>query len=103
MAWDLLASSHGLSDTTLLIFIPLAGVVGLGFAVFQWLAVAKIKVGPAKGAEQALLEDGTADTVNTQVAEIQNAISEGMPAKSLVRCWLLLERVSDAATASLLV
>lgn len=76
---DFLTGSQGLSDKFLLVFIPAAGLIGLLFAVYQWLTVSQVKVGPSKdsGADQALLENGTADEVDAKVAEIQSAISVG--------------------------
>ena len=79
-----------LSETLTGILIPVAAVIGIGFALLQWVLVSRVKVGPdssssrSNGSYNELLldeadEDG-GDPRNAvpKCAEIQNAISEGM-------------------------
>ncbi|CAI6011729.1 unnamed protein product [Closterium sp. NIES-65] len=66
-----------LPDLFLNVFIPTTAVVGILFAIFQWFMVSRIRIGGAPDGQYGLLEDGTADTVIQQVADIQSAISMG--------------------------
>eukprot|EP00244_Chara_vulgaris_P004349 TRINITY_DN1862_c0_g1_i1.p1 TRINITY_DN1862_c0_g1~~TRINITY_DN1862_c0_g1_i1.p1 ORF type:complete len:793 (-),score=170.63 TRINITY_DN1862_c0_g1_i1:478-2856(-) len=79
-----LAAASGttfVGDMTVLIFIPVACVIGILFAILQWSVVAKISVNPSGGGDlnyplmgEEALEDSS---VVARVAEIQEAISEG--------------------------
>lgn len=81
-----------ISDLLTEILIPVASVIGIAFALIQWVFVSKVKVLPErqgvpssnnskKGFDDYLLaedEEGTNDhNVAVKCAEIQNAISEG--------------------------
>lgn len=75
-----------LSDLGTEILIPICAVVGIAFAVAQWLLVSKVKLSAAasngvnNGIADPLVEeeDGVADhSVVRKCAEIQTAISEG--------------------------
>eukprot|EP00271_Cylindrocystis_brebissonii_P010222 TRINITY_DN26351_c0_g1_i1.p1 TRINITY_DN26351_c0_g1~~TRINITY_DN26351_c0_g1_i1.p1 ORF type:complete len:774 (+),score=132.97 TRINITY_DN26351_c0_g1_i1:95-2416(+) len=63
------------------VFIPLAGIIGILFAFFQYSAVSKVKVRSAPRAHDGYqaVEDGVPDDseVLNSVADIQDAISEG--------------------------
>lgn len=78
-----------LSETLTGILIPVAAVIGIGFALLQWVLVSRVKVGPdssssrSNGSYNELLLDeadedgGDARNAVPKCAEIQNAISEG--------------------------
>jgi inorganic pyrophosphatase len=70
------------------VLIPIAGIIGIAFAVVQWVLVSKVKLSPAaassggskNGYADYLIEEeeGLNDhNVVVKCAEIQNAISEG--------------------------
>ncbi|RRT82413.1 hypothetical protein BHE74_00021008 [Ensete ventricosum] len=68
------------------ILIPVAAVVGIAFALVQWLLVSKVRLSPEKpsgsrdGVSDYLIEEeeGLNDhNVVAKCAEIQSAISEG--------------------------
>ena len=70
------------------VLIPVAGVIGIAFAVVQWVLVSRVKLSPAAAAaggskngygDYLIEEDEDLDDHNVVVkcAEIQNAISEG--------------------------
>ena len=72
------------------VFIPVAAVIGIAFAVVQWVIVSRVKLSPAAAAASGgggkngygdyLIEEeeGLNDhNVVVKCAEIQNAISEG--------------------------
>eukprot|EP00850_Spirogloea_muscicola_P014555 SM000105S13900 [mRNA] locus=s105:301939:306157:+ [translate_table: standard] len=61
------------------IFIPLAGVIGISFALLQWYLVSKVKVNAGSDGGYVLdTEDGLDDSsVVQQCAEIQSAIALG--------------------------
>jgi len=78
------------------ILIPVCAVIGIAFALFQWLLVSKVKLtagrdssseAPGKnGYNDSLIEEeeGINDhNVVLKCAEIQNAISEGIISLSL--------------------
>ena len=79
-----------LSETLTEILIPVATVIGIGFALLQWVLVSRIKVGldssssRSNGSYNELLLDeadedgGDARNAVPKCAKIQNAISEGM-------------------------
>ena len=77
----------GLSASVASLFIPLAAVVGILFALYQYIVVKKVTVGLAPTAEGGYrpVEDGVGDDAIMQsVADIQSAISEGLaPTKGL--------------------
>ncbi|KAL0451840.1 UNVERIFIED_CONTAM: Pyrophosphate-energized vacuolar membrane proton pump [Sesamum latifolium] len=83
-----------MAETTLLpdlgtqILIPICALVGIAFALVQWLLVSKVKLSTDKsssadgknGFTEALIEeeDGVSDhSVVRKCADIQSAISEG--------------------------
>ncbi|CAI0542674.1 unnamed protein product, partial [Linum tenue] len=77
-----------LPDLGTQILIPVCGVIGIAFALFQWVLVSSVKLSPAGGRDAAnkngyndsLIEEeeGVNDhSVVAKCAEIQNAISEG--------------------------
>jgi len=81
------------------VLIPVAGVIGIAFAVVQWVLVSQVKLSPAAAAAGGSKngygdylieeEEGLNDhNVVVKCAEIQNAISEGEGAGPLrsVRC-----------------
>ena len=81
------------------VLIPVAGVIGITFAVVQWVLVSQVKLSPAAAAAGGSKngygdylieeEEGLNDhNVVVKCAEIQNAISEGEGAGPLrsVRC-----------------
>ncbi|KAK6156542.1 hypothetical protein DH2020_010790 [Rehmannia glutinosa] len=83
-----MAESVLLPDLATQIIIPICALVGIAFALVQWVIVAKVKVSVDKshsadgknGFTEALIEeeDGGSDhSVVQKCAEIQNAISEG--------------------------
>lgn len=61
-------------------FIPASAIIGIVFAVIQYVAVSKVTVGiPAGDGSYVAVEDGVGDSeVIQSVAEIQGAISEGI-------------------------
>ena len=63
-----------LSEGLTQILIPVAAFIGLGFALFQWFLVSKVKVSGGYGEYS-----GYVDTLEVSIkcAEIQNAISVG--------------------------
>ena len=72
------------------VFIPVAAVIGIAFAVVQWVIVSRVKLSPAaasagggkNGYGDYLIEEeeGLNDhNVVVKCAEIQKAISEGEP------------------------
>ncbi|KAH0462791.1 hypothetical protein IEQ34_010366 [Dendrobium chrysotoxum] len=79
------------SDLLTEILIPVAAVIGIAFAVVQWVFVSKVKVSPERqgvpssnnknGLDDYLLDEeeegGNEHNVAVKCAEIQNAISEG--------------------------
>ncbi|KAL8170782.1 hypothetical protein V2J09_022586 [Rumex salicifolius] len=72
-----------LEDAATQVLIPLSAVIGIGFALFQWLLVSKVKVAPGSsdGYMESLIDDEeetvNEDDVVAKCAEIQNAISVG--------------------------
>lgn len=76
-----------LSEGVTQVVIPLAGVVGIGFALLQWYLVSKVRVSAESGGEHngykdTLLEEEQEEGLNNlevtiKCAEIQNAISVG--------------------------
>jgi inorganic pyrophosphatase len=96
-----------LSELLTQILIPVAAVVGIAFALLQWLIVSRISVSPSASAKPAssssdngrgdyLLEDPSHDDreVVAKCAEIQEAISLGT---LLSLCVFLLEAVTVCA------
>lgn len=81
-----------LPDLATQIFVPVCALIGIGFALFQWLLVSKVKLSPERdnssnnngaknGYNDSLIEEeeGINDhNVVIKCAEIQNAISEGI-------------------------
>jgi inorganic pyrophosphatase len=71
------------------VFIPVAAVIGIAFAVVQWVLVSRVKLSPAAAAASGGGKNGYGDylieeeeglndhNVVVKCAEIQNAISEG--------------------------
>lgn len=75
-----------LSDLGTEILVPICAVIGIAFAVVQWMLVSKVKLSTAashdakNGITDSLVEeeDGVADhSVVLKCADIQAAISEG--------------------------
>lgn len=76
-----------LSEGLTQILIPVAAFIGLGFALFQWFLVSKVKVsggyGDYSGYKDRLINEGETEEgvdtleVSIKCAEIQNAISVG--------------------------
>ena len=68
-----------LSESVTGILIPVAAVIGIGFALLQWVLVSRVKVGLGEFLLDEADEDG-GDARNTvpKYAEIQNAIPLGM-------------------------
>lgn len=88
-----------LPDLGTLIFIPVCALIGIGFALFQWVLVSRVKLSAARdnafnngaknGYNDYLIEEeeGVNDhNVVLKCAEIQNAISEGI---SLFSKWVV--------------
>ena len=78
------------------VFIPVAAVIGIAFAVVQWVLVSRVKLSPAaasagggkNGYGDYLIEEeeGLNDhNVVVKCAEIQKAISEGEPGGGFLR------------------
>ena len=79
-----------LSESVTGILIPVAAVIGIGFALLQWVLVSRVKVGPDSSSSRSnrsynerLLDEADEDggdprNVVPKCAEILNAISEGM-------------------------
>lgn len=75
-----------ISEALAQILIPVAALIGIGFAFVQWFLVSRVKVLPSghdNGYKDHLIEEDeqeegidSADAVN-KCAEIQNAISVG--------------------------
>ncbi|KAG0479998.1 hypothetical protein HPP92_010856 [Vanilla planifolia] len=73
------------SDLLTELLIPVAAVIGIAFALIQWVLVSKVKLTPGavplsnkNGYEELLEEEGVSeDDVVFKCAEIQSAISEG--------------------------
>jgi inorganic pyrophosphatase len=73
------------------VFIPVAAVIGIVFAVVQWVLVSRVKLSPTAAAASGGGKNGYGDylieeeeglndhNVVVKCAEIQNAISEGEP------------------------
>jgi inorganic pyrophosphatase len=83
-----------LSDAATQVLVPLAAVVGIAFAVAQWVLVSRVKLSPSASAgarDKDVLgdslieeEEGLNDhNVVVRCAEIQNAIAEGERAAGL--------------------
>lgn len=75
-----------LSEGLTQILIPVAALVGIGFALLQWFLVSRVRVSDysqEKGYKDRLIEDEEEGVdnleVTTKCAEIQNAISVGEP------------------------
>lgn len=75
-----------LSEGLTQVLIPVAALIGLGFALLQWYLVSKVRVSGNSGGQNAYkdrllegeFEEGVdALEVSTKCAEIQNAISVG--------------------------
>ena len=99
------------------VFIPVAAVIGIAFAVVQWVIVSRVKLSPAAAAASGgggkngygdyLIEEeeGLNDhNVVVKCAEIQNAISEGEPGDSsdlgAAARWVRLDpRISRCSSA----
>eukprot|EP00218_Dolichomastix_sp_CCMP3274_P009160 CAMPEP_0170142776 /NCGR_PEP_ID=MMETSP0033_2-20121228/8449_1 /TAXON_ID=195969 /ORGANISM="Dolichomastix tenuilepis, Strain CCMP3274" /LENGTH=760 /DNA_ID=CAMNT_0010379149 /DNA_START=11 /DNA_END=2293 /DNA_ORIENTATION=+ len=62
------------------VVLPLTAVVGIGFAIMQWMTVAKIRVKPTRAGTGEYLLSSEVDEVTRQVGEIQDAITEGSQA-----------------------
>lgn len=90
------------------ILIPVAAVIGIAFALFQWVLVSKVKLspeprnpGPGSGGDKNGFSDYLIEeeeglnehSVVTKCAEIQNAISEGEDflSRSEGFCFVLFE------------
>jgi inorganic pyrophosphatase len=87
------ASSAFLPELGTQVVVPVAAVVGIAFAVLQWVLVSKVKLTPeprradgsagksgGAGASEYLIEEEEGlneHNVVVKCAEIQNAISEG--------------------------
>lgn len=76
----------GSSETITQILIPVAALVGIGFALLQWFFVSKVKVSYDSRSnsdyKDSLIEEEQEEGVDNfeaviKCAEIQNAISEG--------------------------
>lgn len=69
------------SDALAQAVIPLAALVGIGFALFQWLLVSRIKVSNENGYSESLIEneeEGVDDfDAVVKCSDIQSAISVG--------------------------
>jgi hypothetical protein len=75
------------------VLIPVAGVIGIVFAVVQWVIVSRVKLSPAAAASGGNKNGGYSDylieeeeglndhNVVVKCAEIQTAISEGEDAR----------------------
>jgi hypothetical protein len=89
-----MASSAFLPELGTQVVVPVAAVVGIAFAVLQWVLVSKVKLSPeprrgdgsagksgaGAGASEYLIEEEEGlneHNVVVKYAEIQNAISEG--------------------------
>lgn len=70
-----------LGTTFVLVFVPLACIVGIAFALMQWYIVSQVSVSghlASNNGYRQVDEDGVDDpTVVAKCAEIQAAISEG--------------------------
>eukprot|EP00252_Welwitschia_mirabilis_P022586 TRINITY_DN614_c0_g1_i7.p1 TRINITY_DN614_c0_g1~~TRINITY_DN614_c0_g1_i7.p1 ORF type:complete len:311 (-),score=24.39 TRINITY_DN614_c0_g1_i7:526-1458(-) len=74
-----------LTETLTQVLIPVAAVVGIGFAVVQWILVSQVKVSASRGNSgfnERLLDEVEEDADDggnavSKCAEIQNAISVG--------------------------
>lgn len=94
------------------ILIPVCAIIGIAFALFQWVLVSKVKLSAARdassnagggknGYNDYLIEEeeGLNDhNVVLKCAEIQNAISEGL---SLSRAYEIYPRVPSFVFPSL--
>ena len=88
-----MAESAFLPELGTQVVVPVAAVVGIAFAVLQWVLVSKVKISPeprradgssagksGAGASEYLIEEEEGlneHNVVVKCAEIQNAISEG--------------------------
>ncbi|KAG0480038.1 hypothetical protein HPP92_010896 [Vanilla planifolia] len=80
------------SDLLTELLIPVAAVIGIAFALIQWVLVSKVKLTPGavplsnkNGYEELLEEEGVSeDDVVFKCAEIQSAISEDLILYELV-------------------
>jgi inorganic pyrophosphatase len=87
-----MASPAFLPELATQVIVPVAAVVGIAFAVLQWVLVSKVKLSPeprrgdgssgkaGAGASEYLIEEEEGlneHNVVVKCAEIQNAISEG--------------------------
>jgi len=76
-----------LSELGTEILVPACAVVGIAFALVQWVLVSQVKLSPGKGTDgdkngytEALIEEEEGineHSIIHKCAEIQNAISEG--------------------------
>lgn len=75
-----------LSEGLTQVVIPVSALIGIGFALIQWLLVSKVKVSndsSSNGYAERLIEEEEAEEgvdnleVSIKCAEIQNAISVG--------------------------
>jgi inorganic pyrophosphatase len=102
------ASSAFLPELGTQVVVPVAAVVGIAFAVLQWVLVSKVKLTPepprrgdgsagksgGAGASEFLIEEEEGlneHNVVVKCAEIQNAISEGENPAPVPVCvfWIL--------------
>ena len=94
-----------MSEALTQVLIPVAALVGIGFALFQWFLVSKVRVSSGSGLDNGykdrlIEEDEPEEGIDTdeavaKCAEIQNAISEGQLSLSLCAIcfavWELLQ------------
>ena len=90
-----------LSDLGTEIVIPVAAVVGIVFSLVQWFLVSRVKVTPERTPPSAGNKNGYSDylieeeeglndhNVVVKCAEIQSAISEGIPFSFRSKVFLL--------------
>lgn len=86
-----------MSEAVTQIVIPVAALVGIGFALFQWFLVSKVRVSGGsrsddgyrdnliEGEEEEGIDN---DEVVVKCAEIQNAISLGTLSLSLILMFM---------------
>lgn len=85
-----MGASTILPDLGTEVLIPVCSIVGIAFALVQWILVSKVKLSPEKSASASDAKNGFAESlieeeegindhnVVHKCAEIQSAISEGM-------------------------
>lgn len=88
------------------VLIPLAALIGIAFAVFQWFVVSRVKV-PAAAAAAAAEEDAAKARLRTAESEVAEVVEDSEEAgvdygRVEAKCAQIQDAISIGATSFLL-